>query len=131
MTLASWLLAPAAPAEGRARQAAVAQLRDPPHPREDPAPLRRHVPARVDFGAVGSWGAPPPILGPRWPRWRALVLGVTTLTSLIGWLAASFGFADADTPFGAFFLHYGSVPFVLAGVLQLALAGWLLRRVHA
>ena len=74
-TLASWLLQAAAPEEIRARQAAVAELRPLLDLREDLALLGSDVPAGVDFDALAAWGAEPPLLTARWPRWAALALG--------------------------------------------------------
>src|SRR5262249_9844428 len=84
-TPAAWLKAPARPAEVRARQESVAELRPQLDLREDLALLGGDLPAGVDFDAVAAWGAAPPVLVPRWPRGLALVLGVLSVVSLVGW----------------------------------------------
>ena len=103
--LAAWLLHAAAPEEIRARQAAVAELRPLLDLREDLALLGGDVPAGVDFNALAAWGAEPPLLTARWPRWAALGLGLLTTTALAGWLLTLFGLLDDGTAFGAFFLQ--------------------------
>jgi hypothetical protein len=99
--LASWLLRPAPPAEVVARQEAVAELRPLLDLREDMALLAGDVPAGVDFAAVVTWGAAPPLLAPLWLGYVALALGVTSLVTLFGWLAITFGLNPAAVPGGA------------------------------
>jgi hypothetical protein len=126
-TLASWLLQPAGPAEVRARQAAVAELRPQVDLREDLALLGGEVPAGVDFEAVCAWGAEPPILGPSWPRWLALVLGLLSLTTCFGWLAS---LVTTPTGFWAFFGQWGPLPFMAVLAAQLAFVAWRGARVQ-
>ncbi|HZU36827.1 MAG TPA: hypothetical protein VFA18_12990, partial [Gemmataceae bacterium] len=129
-TLASWLLHAAPPEEIRARQVAVAELRPLLDLREDLALLGGDVPAGVDFKALAHWGAEPPLLTARWPRWAALLLGTLTTTALAGWLLALFGLLDASTPLGRFFLEGRSLPFAFLLLVQLCLAGWFYGRVQ-
>jgi MutS domain V len=129
-TLAGWLRRPAAPDEVRARQAAVAELKPLLDLREDLALLGGDVPAGVDFDALAAWGAEPPLLMRQWPRWAALALGVLTTTALVGWGLALFGLLDDSTPFGRFFLAWGSLPFGALLAVQLAFAAWLRGRVE-
>ncbi len=129
-TLASWLLHAAAPEEIRARQAAVAELRPLLDLREDLALLGGNVPAGVDFKALADWGAEPPLLTARWPRWVALLLGSLTTIALGGWLMALFDLLDDRSPFGRFFLEAGSLPFAFLLVVQLCFAGWFFSRVQ-
>jgi hypothetical protein len=129
-TLASWLLHAAEPAEIRARQAAVAELRPLLDLREDLALLGSDVPAGVDFNVLAKWGAEPPLLTAQWPRWVALLLGSLTTTALAGWLLALFGLLDNTTSFGRIFSEAGSLPFAGLLVVQLGFAAWFARRVE-
>lgn len=129
-TLASWLKAGAAPEEVRARQAAVAELRPRLDLREDLALLGSDVPAGVDFDAVVGWGTGPNVLPAPWLRWLALLMGLITTITLLGWLLLLFGLLDDSDPFGAFFVRWGPVPFTIALFVQLGLGGWLAGRVH-
>src|SRR5579875_1917437 len=129
-TLASWLLHAAAPEEIRARQAAVAELRPLLDLREDLALLGGAVPAGVDFKALADWGAEPPLLTARWPRWAALLLGTLTTTALAGWLLTLFGLLDDSTSLGRFFVEARSLPFAFLLLVQLGFAGWFYGRVQ-
>ncbi len=129
-TLASWLKAGAAPEEIRARQAAVAELRPQLDLREDLALLGGTMPAGVDFDAVVAWAAGPPILPHAAWRWPALILGLTTTTTFVGWVLTLVGLLDDSGRFGAFFVRWGSLPFLAALLVQLAFAGWLAARVR-
>ncbi len=129
--LASWLRAPAPPAEVRARQAAVAELRPQLDLREDLALLGGTVPAGIDFDAVCAWGAEAPLLVPRWPRWVALGLGVLTTLALAGWVGALFAIPFGPLWFRTFFDQAGPIPFVLLLILQLSFVGSLQRRVQS
>lgn len=129
-TLASWLLHAANPEEIRARQAAVAELRPLLDLREDLALLGSNVPAGVDFNALAAWGAEPPLLTARWPRWAALILGSLTTLALAGWLLTIFGLFDETTSFGRFFLEVRSLPFAALLLVQLCFAGWFFSRVQ-
>jgi hypothetical protein len=130
-TLAGWLKAGAPPAEIRARQEAVAELKPRLDLREELALLGSDLPAGVDFDAVVAWGASPPLLVATWPRWLALVLGVAAVGCLAGWLLALFGALDVERGVGAFFDYWRSTPLAILILLELALAGWLFRRVNA
>src|SRR5262245_4370249 len=103
-TLAAWLKAPAAPEEVRARQQAVAELRPLLDLREDLALLGSDVPAGVDFDALVAWGEQPPVLVAPVLRVVALVLGITAITMLVGWLAWDFGTAPL---IGVIFVELG------------------------
>jgi hypothetical protein len=129
--LASWLLAPASAQDVRARQDAVAELRPQLDFREDLALLGADVPAGVEFDRVAAWGGAPPSLTARWQRWAALVLGVFTTASFFGWLFAFFGLLPDETWLGAIFNRVGSVPFVVLGSIEGALALALAGRVGA
>jgi hypothetical protein len=128
--LASWLLHAAAPEEIRMRQDAVAELRPLLDLREDLALLGGDVPAGVDFKALADWGAEPPLLTARWPRWAALLLGSLTTIALAGWLLALFELIDDSTPFGRFFVEGRSLPFAILLLIQLCFAGWFFNRVQ-
>jgi hypothetical protein len=128
--LASWLLHAAGPEEIRARQAAVAELRPLLDLREDLALLGSDVPAGVDFNALAAWGAEPPLLTTRWPRWAALLLGCLTTTALAAWLMSLFGVLDERSFFGRFFQEARSLPFGFLLLVQLCLAGWFFSRVQ-
>ncbi|HEY7329758.1 MAG TPA: hypothetical protein VH592_19140 [Gemmataceae bacterium] len=128
--LASWLLHTASPEEIRTRQAAVAELRPLLDLREDLALLGGDVPAGVDFKALADWGAEPPLLTARWPRWAALLLGSLTTIALVGWLLAMFGLIDDQTPFGRLFVEGHSLPFAILLLFQLCFAGWFFNRVQ-
>src|SRR5262245_10324221 len=129
-TLAGWLKAGAEPDEVRARQAAVAELGPKLDLREDLALLGGDLPQGVDFHAVVAWGAEPPILRARWPRWVAFVLGLCAITCLFGWLGALLQSLDPASPFGKFFYAFQWIPLVVVGLIELAFAGWLFGRVH-
>jgi MutS domain V len=86
-TLASWLLAPAAPAEVAARNAAVAELRSRIDLREDLAALGEHVRAGVRPDALIAWAEGKPLLESRAARLVAMLLPVIWIASLIAWAA--------------------------------------------
>ncbi len=121
-TLARWLCAAAPAEEIRARQEAVAELRPLLDLREDLALLGGEVPTGVDLDAVAAWGAAPPVLTPRWPRWIALALGVLTLLCLAGWAAAVLDLLDPAGVPGAFFVRARSIPFLIAAAAEAAFA---------
>lgn len=87
-TLASWLLAPAPPAEIRARQVAVSELRDRLDLRERLALVGAEITDWLDTSMLAAWGAQPPLL-PRtgWPRVVAALLAATNVATLIAGLA--------------------------------------------
>ncbi len=85
--LAQWLLAPASVDEIRERQAAVAELRPQIDLREDLALLGARVRVGVDGDSLISWASAPPVPISRATRLIAVVLGIATASSIIGWLA--------------------------------------------
>ncbi|HKI35809.1 MAG TPA: hypothetical protein VKA46_28395 [Gemmataceae bacterium] len=87
--LAEWLKSPADPEEVRARQAAVAELRDAVESREEMALLE---PAGVvDLVALREWLASAPDPGPAWLRPVAFGLVGALLAALVGWLTLGLG----------------------------------------
>src|SRR5207248_9979874 len=86
-TLAAWLKAPAAPAEVRGRQAAVAELRPHLDLREDLALLGADVPHGVDLDGLAAWGARPAV--PITPAWRVVISVLGILAVTLGILAIS------------------------------------------
>jgi hypothetical protein len=87
--LAAWLKSPADPDEVRARQAAVAELRDAVEERERIALLE---PAGVvDVAGLREWVTSAPTPGPPWLRLVALALVVAVLAALAGWIAFGTG----------------------------------------
>ena len=130
-TLAAWLRNGAGLEEILARQEAVAELRPQLDLREDLALLGSDLPAGVDFDGVVAWGAAPPLLLSRWPRWVALVIGVVTVSCLVGWIMSLFD--DPRKPSGAFvaFFHFwGSLPLLVMMIVESCFAGWLMKRVN-
>ena len=128
-TLASWLQAGAPPDEVRARQSAVAELRDQLDLREDLALLGSDVPAGVDFDAIVAWGASPPLLPNRWPRWPILVLGLLAVACLIGWGLTTLELVGPESwPVGTFFDSWGSLPLLVLILTELAVVGTLMGR---
>jgi hypothetical protein len=93
-TLAAWLLAPAESDEVRARQAAVAELRDRVELREALGVLGDPERPELKTRALHDWPAAPPVLtgwvGPVF----AGVLGVLGLTGIVLWA----GFGTGPTP---------------------------------
>jgi MutS domain V len=112
-TLAAWLTAPADPAEVKARQEAVADLK----PRLD---LREAVAvagattSAADYHPLAEWGSSP--LAPQsrgggqapapWKRWAVEILGWANVLAWVGWL----------------FVGTTSLPVVALGLVSLALA---------
>ncbi|MDX2033834.1 MAG: DNA mismatch repair protein MutS [Blastocatellia bacterium] len=85
-TLAAWLKAPAAPAEIRARQAAVEELRGKLDLREDLALLGADVRSGVHAEELAVWGAAPPVFaGGAVP---AMAIGIAAFASvaIVLWL---------------------------------------------
>ena len=90
-TLADWLLSPASPAEIRARQAAVEELRPRLDLREEIATLEREEeapPARVDPDALSRWASELPVLVSDWRRYVAVIIGVALVTLVAAWLGS-------------------------------------------
>jgi hypothetical protein len=86
-TLAAWLLAPADPAEVRARQAAVADLAPRLDLREAVAVAGADAPA-ADPRPLADWGAAPREPVPNWKRPAVEVLGWANVAAWLGWLFA-------------------------------------------
>jgi hypothetical protein len=86
-TLAGWLLHPAGPDEVRARQAAVAELRQKLDLRERLALLAADVPRGVDLERLVSWGAAPLLTVSSWTRAVAFALPAAAVITLVGWLS--------------------------------------------
>ncbi|MCA9660979.1 MAG: DNA mismatch repair protein MutS, partial [Myxococcales bacterium] len=89
-TLAGWLLAPANPAEIRARQAASAALRERLDLRESLALLGGDLDVAVDPEHLRAWGEAPPKIAPdkRRPlRALAWILALAATAALVAWLA--------------------------------------------
>jgi hypothetical protein len=130
-TLAGWLRAGAEPGEIRARQAAVEELRSQLDLREDLALLGSDLPAGVDFDGVVAWGAAPPLLVARCPRWVALVIGLVSMTCLFGWVLTWLDDPrEPAGPFLSFFRVWGGLPLFVSMLVGMAFAGWLMRRVN-
>ena len=104
-TLASWLLAPAAPEVVRARQDAVAELRPRLDLREDLALLGEGVRSGEDAKALAEWAVAPPWLISRPTRVLALTLALIAVSTLILWIAG-----------------FGGLPFLVALLLGQAYA---------
>ncbi len=83
--LAGWLLAPSAPDEIRARQAAVDELRPRVDLREDLALLGADVRSSVDPDALRAWAGEPVALPPSWVRSAAAVLAGAAVGGLVLW----------------------------------------------
>ncbi len=84
-TLAAWLLAPASPAEIRARQVAVDELRPRLDLREDLALLGADVRAAVDPDALRAWAGAPTSLHAPWARYVAPGLAVAAVLGGVLW----------------------------------------------
>jgi hypothetical protein len=108
-TLARWLLHPATAGEVRARQAAVAELRDQLDLREDLALLADAIPAGVDFAPLAEWSAAPPTLASRGVR--TVVIGSAAL--LLAALAAYLFLATSPLPVLAALVLQGLLLLVL------------------
>ncbi|PYV15992.1 MAG: DNA mismatch repair protein MutS [Acidobacteria bacterium] len=95
-TLAAWLLAPAAPDEIEARQAAVEELRGRLDLREEIALLGADVRSAVDPDALVAWSNAPPVEVPRHTAPIAAALASLASASLVYW-----GISDAGKPAAA------------------------------
>ena len=90
-TLAGWLLAPGETAEVRARQEAVAELKDRIDLREELALLGEDVRAAIDDRAMKAWGEQPPVRFLPGARWIALALSILAVLTLALFLAQAMG----------------------------------------
>jgi len=113
-TLAAWLLAPAAPAEVKTRQEAVADLTARLDLREAVAVAGADAPA-ADYHPLVEWGAAPPDAAPTWKRWAVEALGWGNVLAWFGW----------------FFAGTSSLPVIVFGIASLVIAvpllGWARR----
>jgi hypothetical protein len=89
--LAAWLRAPAPPAEVRARQEAVAELRDRLDLREDLAVLGADVRAGLHAPALRRWAEAPPAFRARGLPVAAAALSALSLGALALWIATPAG----------------------------------------
>ena len=101
-TLARWLCTPADPAEVRARQVAVAELRPGIDLRERQAVVGPEVRAGVHPEALAAWGAAPPRLAFPGLRWVGAALVALTTSALA---AAIWGGAGLGPLLGALCLQ--------------------------
>lgn len=83
--LAGWLLAPVALREVKARQAAVAELRERLDLREEMAVLGESQKVGVHAEALLRWAEAPDPLKHTWMRWAALLLGVLAVMGAVFW----------------------------------------------
>jgi hypothetical protein len=91
-TLAGWLLAPGESVnEVRARQTAVAELKDRIDLREELALLGDDVRSAIDDRAMKAWGEQPPVRFFPGARWIALVLAVAAIVTLALYFANVLG----------------------------------------
>jgi hypothetical protein len=113
-TLASWLLAAAAPETIRLRQKAVSELRPRLDLREDLELLGVEVRGGIDPSAMASWGANPR----EFPGSRiaivATILGLLATVAVVGWLV----------------LDTGLFPIVVIVLIEAAFARMVARRVR-
>ncbi|HEX4608057.1 MAG TPA: hypothetical protein VH092_07620 [Urbifossiella sp.] len=113
--LAGWLLAPAAAAEVRDRQAAVTELRGRIDLREQLAILAGQVAASSELPHVARWGLAAPAFTSPAVRALGAVTHSLAVATLLGWL----------------FFGTGAVPVLTAVVLHVAFAAVLRRRASA
>jgi hypothetical protein len=85
--LAAWLLAPATPAEVKARQEAVTDLKPRLDLREAIAVAGANTPA-ADYRDLATWGDQPPVVIPGWKRWVVELLGWGNVAAWVGWFTA-------------------------------------------
>jgi MutS domain V len=112
-TLAQWLLSAAPPAEIRARQVAIGELRPQLDLREDLDILGGEARAAIDVEALATWGAEPTLLGAPSARWVAATLSSLALATLVGWLA----------------LGWTSALFFVVAIFEIGFAAWFRARV--
>jgi hypothetical protein len=85
-TLASWLVAPAEPAETRARQQATEELTTRLDLREALSLAGSDVRAAVHTDALVAWAAAPPGIGNRWIRPAAITLTLAAAAGAAVWM---------------------------------------------
>jgi MutS domain V len=85
--LASWLTAPAVPAEIAARQEAVAECAPLLDLRESVSLAGTDVAAGVHGDELVAWAEAPPLLKPLWVRWIAVAMTASVVTTAALWLA--------------------------------------------
>jgi hypothetical protein len=90
-TLAQWLLAPGDPGVVRARQAAVAELKDRLDLREAMALLGEDIRAAIDDRAMKLWGERPAVRFFAGARWMAFALAFAAMVTIMLFLAQVFG----------------------------------------
>src|SRR6185369_5802019 len=81
--LAEWLLAPALPEIVRARQEAVAELRERLDLREDIALMGEDIRTAIDDQAMKTWGERPAVLFFPGARWVALALACAAVATFV------------------------------------------------
>jgi hypothetical protein len=116
--LASWLLAPAAPGELRARQRAVHSLVPRLDLREDLAVLGDDVRAAVDARSLAAWGEEEALVEP-WLLPASLALGAAAAAALAGWAGGLVG----PAPLGVVLLAEWGFARSLRGPVSRALGG--------
>jgi len=85
--LAEWLLAPAPPEIVKARQDAVAELRERLDLREDIALMGEDIRTAIDDQAMKTWGERPAVLFFPGARWVALALACAAVATFVLFLA--------------------------------------------
>ncbi|MGC2297348.1 MAG: mismatch repair protein [Acidobacteriaceae bacterium] len=86
--VARWLLAAAEPEEVRARQAAVAEMKDGVTLRERLFLAGEHVRAGVHPEELAAWGEGKPDFQSRWLPWVLALLAVLWVASMMAWIAS-------------------------------------------
>jgi len=137
-TLAGWLCAAAPAEEVRARQEAIAELRDREDLREDLALLGEEVGRGVHPVALRAWSASARGLPAGWPAGGAAALGIVQSAALLWWAVSPVGglaFVAAMVAAMAFVSVYrGRIGHVLHGAehssQELELLGQILARLE-
>ncbi len=111
-TLARWLLWAAPPEEVRARQEAIAEMRDRVAMREQLFAAGEDVRAGLHPAELAAWGDGALLLQSRWLPWALAVLGALWVASLVVWAVTR----DWDLA-------------LLASLINYAVSYWLQRRV--
>ncbi len=112
--LAAWLLAPAAPAEIRARQEAIAELQPNLDLREELALLGEDLRAGLDPEALSDWGQHKPLPNLHAFRWLTASLCAASVVGL-----------------GIVIAGFGSIPLNIILVINALVGLWLRPRVNA